>query len=187
MQRYPDIHVEFVVDTRLVDIVAAGYDAGIRLQEAVPKDMIAVKFGPDLRFAAVAAPEYFAQHAPPQVPLDLLQHRCVRFRFESGALYRWDLQSHGRPINLDVNGPVTVGSMRLAIEAALRGIGIAWVNQAQVAEYLANGQLVQVLQDWSPAQPGLCLYYPANRHPPTALRLFAQAVRDWHAAPSAGT
>ncbi|KPC55399.1 LysR family transcriptional regulator [Amantichitinum ursilacus] len=180
LQQYPDIHVEFVVDSRMVDIVAAGFDAGIRIQEAVPKDMIAVKFGPDLRFVAVGSPDYFVRHAPPQVPLDLLHHRCVRFRFESGALYRWDLQLHGRPINLDVNGPMTVGSMRLAVEAALRGIGIAWVNQALVADALASGQLVQVLPDWSPAQPGLCLYYPANRHPPTVLRLFAQAVRDWN-------
>ncbi|MBB5191168.1 DNA-binding transcriptional LysR family regulator [Silvimonas terrae] len=181
LARYPDIHIEFVVDSRLVDIVAAGYDAGIRIAEAVPKDMIAVKFGPDIRFAAVASPDYLARHAPPQVPLDLLKHRCIRFRFESGALYRWDMQWRGRPINLDVTGPITVGSMRLAIEAAVQGIGIAWINEAQIEEHLASGRLVRLLGEWSPSFPGLCLYYPANRHPPTALRLFVQAVRDWMA------
>ncbi len=185
LARYPDIHIEFVVDARLVDIVAAGYDAGIRIAEAVPKDMIAVRFGPDIRFAAVASPDYLARHTPPQVPLDLLEHRCIRFRFESGALYRWDLRWHGRPINLDVNGPITVGSMRLAIEAALQGIGIAWINEAHIAEHLATGRLVRLLGEWSPSSPGLCLYYPANRHPPTALRLFVQAVRAWAAQASA--
>ncbi|GGP21539.1 LysR family transcriptional regulator [Silvimonas iriomotensis] len=182
LARYPDIHIEFVVDSRMVDIVAAGYDAGIRIEEAVPKDMIAVKFGPDIRFAAVASPEYLARHAPPQVPLDLLKHSCIRFRFESGALYRWDLRWRGRPVNLDVNGPITVGSMRLAIEAALQGIGIAWINETQIETHLASGRLVRLLGEWSPSFPGLCLYYPANRHPPAALRLFAQAVRDWAAA-----
>lgn len=179
LEQFPDIHIEFVVDSRLVDIVAAGYDAGIRIQEAVPKDMIAVKFGPDIRFVAVASPDYLARHAPPQVPLDLLKHRCIRFRFESGALYKWDLQFRGRPINLDVNGPITVGSMRLAVEAALQGIGIAWISELQVMDYLQSGRLVRVLEEWSPSFPGLCLYYPANRHPPAALRLFAQTVRDW--------
>ncbi|GGP26000.1 LysR family transcriptional regulator [Silvimonas amylolytica] len=184
LARYRDIHIEFVVDSRMVDVVAAGYDAGIRIEEAVPKDMIAVKFGPDIRFVAVASPAYLARHSAPQVPLDLLNHRCIRFRFESGALYKWDLQFRGRPINLDVNGPMTVGSMRLAVEAALQGIGIAWVNETHVAEYLATERLAQVLPAWSPSFPGLCLYYPANRHPPTALQLFAQALREWAASTS---
>jgi DNA-binding transcriptional LysR family regulator len=176
---FPKIHVEFVVDTRLVDIVADGFDAGIRVLEDVPRDMIAVRYGPDIRFAAVASPAYFAQHQPPHSPHDLTQHRCIRFRFESGTLYRWDLGYQGKNAIVDVDGPMTLGNMNLMIEAALAGIGIAWVPDYLVADHLRLGRLVQVLSQWSPSFSGLCLYYPANRHPPTALRLFAQAVRDW--------
>ncbi|WP_434114305.1 LysR family transcriptional regulator [Paraburkholderia caffeinilytica] len=176
---YPDIHVEFVVDTRLVDIVADGFDAGIRVYNDVPRDMIAVRFGADMRFAAVASPDYLAQHAPPKAPHDLMQHRCIRFRFDSGALYRWDLEYRGKSANIDVAGPMTLGNLNLMIEAALAGIGIAWVPEDHVVEHLASGRLIHVLPEWSPTFPGLCLYYPANRHPPIALRLFAQAVRDW--------
>jgi len=176
---YPDIHVEFVVDTRLVDIVADGFDAGIRVFEDVPRDMIAVRFGADMRFAAVASPDYLAQHAPPKTPDDLAQHRCIRFRFESGALYRWDLERRGKSASIDVDGPMTLGNLNLMIEAALAGIGIAWIPENQVTEELASGRLVHLLPEWSPSFAGLCLYYPANRHPPTALRLFADAVREW--------
>ncbi|WP_153135722.1 LysR family transcriptional regulator [Paraburkholderia agricolaris] len=184
---YPDIHVEFVVDTRLVDIVADGFDAGIRVLEDVPRDMVAIRFGADMRFAAVASPDYLAQHAAPKAPHDLAQHRCIRFRFESGALYRWDLEYHGKSASIDVDGPMTLGNLNVMVEAALVGIGIAWVPDYLVVEHLASGRLVQVLAEWSPSFPGVCLYYPANRHPPTALRLFAQAVRDWANANTADT
>lgn len=176
---YPDIHVEFVVDTRLVDIVADGFDAGIRVFDDVPRDMIAIRFGSDMRFAAVASPEYLSRHEPPKTPHDLAQHRCIRFRFDSGTLYRWDLEHRGKSASIDAAGPMTLGNLNLMIEAALAGIGIAWVPQDEVAEHLASGRLVHLLPEWSPSFPGLCLYYPANRHPPTALRLFAQAVREW--------
>ncbi|SDH13408.1 LysR family transcriptional regulator [Paraburkholderia phenazinium] len=190
LARYPDIHVEIVVDTRLVDIVADGFDAGIRVLQDVPRDMIAVRFGQDMRFVAVASPEYLRQHPAPQAPHDLAQHRCIRFRFESGALYRWDLERRGKSASIDVDGPMTLGNLNLMIEAALNGIGIAWVPDYVAAEHILSGRLVPLLADWSPSFPGLCLYYPANRHPPTALRLFAQAVRDWaennaNVAPSA--
>lgn len=176
---YPDIHVEFVVDTRFVDIVADGFDAGIRILEDVPRDMIAIPFGPGFRFAAVASPRYLAHHGTPKAPQDLLHHRCIRFRFASGALYRWGLEHHGRSANMDVPGPMTLGNTTLMVEAALAGIGIAWVPDYHVTEHLSSGRLVHLLPEWSPSYPGACLYYPANRHPPTALRLFAQAVREW--------
>jgi len=176
---YPDIHVEFVTDSRMVDIVAAGFDAGIRVLEDVPRDMVAVRYGTDLRFAAVASPAYLARHAPPETPQDLREHRCIRFRFESGALYRWHLEHRGRSAGIDVDGPLTLGNLNLMVEAALAGVGIAWVPEDLVADALQQGRLVSLLAAWSPAMPGLCLYYPANRHPPTALRLFAQAVREW--------
>ncbi|HYS63252.1 MAG TPA: LysR family transcriptional regulator [Paraburkholderia sp.] len=176
---YPDIHVEIVVDTRLVDIVADGFDAGIRVLQDVPRDMVAIRFGPDMRFIAVASPDYLAGREAPKAPHDLAQHRCIRFRFESGALYRWDLEHQGKSASMDVEGPMTLGNLNLMAEAALFGIGIAWVPEYLVADHLAAGRLVQLLAEWSPSFPGLCLYYPANRHPPTVLRLFAQAVREW--------
>ena len=184
LERYPDIHVEFVVDTRLVDIVAGGCDAGIRVREDVPRDMIAIRFGPPLRFAAVASPAYFANRPKPEVPRDLREHRCIRFRFESGALFRWDLQHASHHVSLDVEGPMTLGNTNLMIEAALEGIGIAWIPSNYMAEHVSSGRLIHVLPEWTATFEGLCLYYPANRHPPTALRLFAQAVREWASAES---
>jgi DNA-binding transcriptional LysR family regulator len=186
LARYPDIQVEFVVDGRMVDIVADGFDAGIRLLEAVPRDMIAVRFSPDMRMIAVASPDYIATHGAPKAPHDLMQHRCIRFRFDSGAIYRWDLERRGRSANVDVPGQLTLGNTTLMIEAALAGIGIAWVPEEQVAEHLTAGRLRIVLPEWCPYFPGLCLYYPSNRHPPTALRLFAHAVREWAQQREAG-
>ena len=179
LAQYPEIHIEFVVDSRLVDIVAEGFDAGIRVLEDVPRDMIAIRFGQDMRLAAVASPDYLSRHAPPKAPHDLARHRCIRFRFESGTLYRWDLTHRGKSASIDVDGPMTLGNLNLMVEAALAGIGIAWVPEEHVTEHLAAGRLVQLLPEWSPTLPGRCLYYPANRHQPAALRLFAEAVRAW--------
>lgn len=179
LSTYPDIHVEIVVDTRMVDIVADGFDAGVRLFDDVPRDMIAVRFGPDLRFLAVASPAYLSRHEAPNVPQDLGKHRCIRFRFLSGALFRWNLERRDTHIDMDVEGPMTLGNTNLMVEAALAGIGIAWVPEYLVGEHLASGRLIHLLPEWSPSIPGVCLYYPSNRHPPTALRLFTQAVREW--------
>ena len=176
---YPDIHVEIIVDTRLVDIVADGFDAGIRLFDDVPRDMIAIRFGPDVRFVAVASPAYLSQSGAPKTPQDLQQHRCIRFRFLSGALYRWNFERHGTSADIDVDGPMTLGNTNLMVDAALAGIGIVWLPDYQVAEHLTSGRLIDLLQEWSPSIPGGCLYYPANRHPPVALRLFTKAVREW--------
>jgi DNA-binding transcriptional LysR family regulator len=181
LKRYPDISVEFVVDTRLVDIVANGFDAGIRVLEDVPRDMIAIRFGPEMRFAAVAAPEYLSGRKLPKAPRDLKLHNCIRFRFESGSLYHWDLQYRGKRVSVDVEGQLTLGNLNLMVEAALDGIGIAWVPEHLVVDHVSAGRLVHLLPEWSPAFPGPCLYYPANRHPPAALRLFAEAVREWAA------
>lgn len=176
---HPQIHIDCITDSRLVDIVADGFDAGIRLFDDVPRDMIAVRFGADVRFAAVASPDYLARHPTPRVPHDLKAHRCIRFRFASGTLFRWDLDHQGRSASIDVDGPMTMDNLNLMAEAALAGIGIAWVPESQVEEHLRDGRLVHLLPDWGPRYPGACLYYPANRHPPIALRLFAEAVREW--------
>lgn len=177
--QYPQIQIEFVADGKLQDIVGDGFDAGIRLFDDVPRDMIAIRFGEDLRFAAVASPDYLARHTAPRVPQDLKSHRCIRFRFSSGGLFRWDFKRGEQNVSLDVEGQLTMDNINLMVEAALAGVAIAWVPQSVVTEHLREGRLVQVLEEWSPNYSGLCLYYPANRHPPIALRLFAQAVRDW--------
>ncbi|PRA27925.1 LysR family transcriptional regulator [Pseudomonas poae] len=179
LQDNPQIHIECVVDSRLVDIVADGFDAGIRLFDDVPRDMIAVRFGPDVRFAAVASPDYLSRHPAPHTPQDLKAHRCIRFRFASGTLFRWDLDHEGRSASVDVDGPMTLDNINLMVEAALAGVGIAWVPEHQVDEHLQAGRLVHVLPEWGPCYAGACLYYPANRHPPMALRMFVEAVREW--------
>ena len=176
---HPDIQVEIIVDGRMVDIVADGFDAGVRLQEAVPLDMVSIRFGPDMRMIAVASPEYLATRPKPKAPHDLANHRCIRFRFDSGTIYRWDLERRGKSVNIDVPGQLTLGNSNLMLQAALSGMGIAWLPDELAREPIAAGRLVQLLPEWSPPFPGLCLYYPSNRHPPTALRLFAKTVRAW--------
>jgi len=182
---YPDIHVEIVVDTRLVDIVADGFDAGIRLFDDVPRDMIAIRFGPDVRFVAVASPAYLSQHEVPKSPQDLQKHRCIRFRFLSGALYRWNFERRGTSADVDVDGPMTLGNANLMVDAALAGIGVVWLPDYLIAEHLASGRLIHLLPEWSSSVAGACLYYPANRHLPASLRLFTQAVRERVSKPSA--
>jgi DNA-binding transcriptional LysR family regulator len=180
--QYPNIQIEFVVDSKLQDIVGDGFDAGIRLFDDVPRDMIAIQFGPDMVFAAVASPEYLERHPAPLTPQDLKNHRCIRFRFTSGGLFRWDFKHEEQSASLDVDGPITLDNINLMIEAALAGIGVAWVPVTQVTEHCRAGRLIHLLPEWSPRYSGPCLYYPANRHPPLALRVFAQAVRDWASA-----
>ncbi|WP_416424584.1 LysR family transcriptional regulator [Pseudomonas sp. App30] len=176
---YPDIHVEFVIDTRFVDIVADGFDAGIRVHEDIPLDMVAVPFGEPLRFAAVASPAYVAQYGTPRAPHDLKQHRCIRYRFASGAMYHWGMERGGEVAVIDVDGPMTLGNTNLMVDAALAGIGVAWIPHYHVEAHVQAGRLLHLLPEWSPTLPGLCFYYPANRHPPIALRLFMDAVREW--------
>jgi len=141
--------------------------------------MIAIRFGADIRFAAVASPDYLRLQPAPKTPLDLKAHRCIRFRFASGTLFRWDLAHLDRTASIDVDGPMTMDNINLMAEAALAGIGIAWLPEHLVEDHLKAGRLVHLLPDWGPYYPGACLYYPANRHPPMALRLFAEALREW--------
>lgn len=179
LKAYPEIHIEFVVDTRYVDIVSDGFNAGIRMLEDVPLDMIAIPFGKEMQFAAVASPQYIASNGSPKSPDDLKKHQCIRFRFVSGALYHWDFENHGQSTTLNVKGPMTLGNTNLMVDAALAGIGIAWVPDYLVQEHIKNGRLIQLLAEWSPRLSQMCLYYPANRHLPPAFKAFCDAVRVW--------
>ncbi|CAK9884994.1 MAG: HTH-type transcriptional regulator PgrR [Candidatus Erwinia impunctatus] len=179
LKSYPDIHVEFVIDTRYVDIVSDGFNAGIRMLEDVPLDMIAIPFGKEVRFAAVASPEYLAKNGWPESPEDLKKHQCIRFRFVSGALYHWDFEKHTQRTTLNVQGQMTLGNTNLMVDAALANIGIAWVPDYLIQEHIDNGSLIQLLAEWSPRSSRMCLYYPANRISPPALKAFCDAVRSW--------
>lgn len=174
---YPQVHLDIVSDGRLSDVVADGFDAGIRLAEAVPQDMIAVRLTETARFAAVASPGYFAAHGRPAVPQDLHRHACIRFRFDSGAIYRWEFERHGMTETINVTGPLTLTDQPLMVEAAIQGIGIAFVPDHLVVGALADGRLERVLDDWCPAFPGLCLYYPGHRHVSAGLRALIAAIR----------
>ena len=178
LTRYPDMSLDLVTEGRLVDIVAEGFDAGIRLAEAVPQDMIAVPFGGDMRFVTVAAPGYLARHKPPRTPQDLKRHACIRFRLPSGKPYRWEFSRRDQEVTIDVPGVLTLDHLGLMAEAAVDGLGIAYVSIHSAAPYLARGELAIVLDDWCPTLPGLCLYYPGHRLVPAGLRAFIEVLRE---------
>lgn len=177
-KRCPGVALDLVTDGRLIDIVEAGFDAGVRLREAVPQDMIAIPFGGDARFVAVAAPAYLERYESPVVPDDLRGHRCIRHRLPSGKLYRWEFERHGEELVVDVPGWLTLDDNRLMTAAAADGLGIAFVAESFAKAKLRTGRLVVVLADWCPAFSGLCLYYPGRRHVPSALRAFIDVLKS---------
>lgn len=178
LARYPKVSLDLVAEGKLVDIVAEGFDAGIRLGEAVPRDMIAVRFGGPARFIAVASPAYLARRPVPDVPDDLRDHACIRFRLPSGKSFRWEFERHGQEIAIDVPGALTLDSMELMAEAAAGGIGIAYISDKYAKPYIDRRALVAVLGDWCPATPGLFLYYPGHRLVPPALRAFIDVLKE---------
>ncbi|CDZ67298.1 LysR family transcriptional regulator [Neorhizobium galegae] len=175
---YPDVELDLVSEGRLVDIVEQGFDAGIRLLETVPKDMVAVKFSGDVRFIAVAAPSYLDGKARPHTPDDLYAHCCVRQRLPSGKRYRWEFSKRGAEVAIDVPGNLTLDDNDLLVQAAADGRGIAYVPEYFAQPFLGSGQLVTVLDDWCPPTPGLALYYPRSRHVPSPLRAFIDLLRE---------
>jgi DNA-binding transcriptional LysR family regulator len=178
LERYPEISLDIVTENRLVDIVGEGFDAGIRLRESVPLDMIAVEFGGEARFLAIASSAYLKDHKQPKTPEDLKRHRCIRLRMPSGKLYRWEFEKHGQEVTIEVSGPLTLDHVELMAEAAVKGLGIAYVPERVARPYLASGDLISVLDDWCPSIPGLCLYYPGHRHVPQSLRAFISVLTE---------
>jgi DNA-binding transcriptional LysR family regulator len=169
---YPDVQVELVVDDALVDVVSAGFDAGVRFGETIAADMIAVPIGPRQRSAIVGAPDYFRRHPVPRIPQDLLALPCIRYRFAGGSFYRWEFERGGMPVEIEVAGPLALSDQELMVDAALAGAGLAYVFEGMAARALADGGLVRVLEDWCPYYPGFYLYYPSRRQLPAALRAF---------------
>lgn len=178
LRRYPQMHVDLVTEGRLVDIVAEGFDLGVRRADLVPSDMIAVPLGRPHRHAVVGAPAYFAAHARPRVPPDLLQHSCIRVRLPNGALYRWQFEKRGEAVQIEVSGPVTLDEASLARTAALEGIALGYFMEQDISADIAAGRLLRVLEDWTPPLPGLCLYYPGRRNPSAALQAFIALTRE---------
>ena len=177
-QRFPAVKLDIVTEGRLIDIVADGFDAGIRLAESVPQDMIAVQIEPALRYVVVATPECVNAAGAPATPAELLSKPCIRMRLPSGALYRWEFVDQGVPAEIDVRGTLTLDNPALIREAACKGLGFAYLAEWHVAEDLAQGRLVQVLADAAPSVEGLCLYYPGRRHVPPSLHALVEMARE---------
>ncbi|WP_426440754.1 LysR family transcriptional regulator [Bradyrhizobium genosp. P] len=184
LNRYPEMSVEIVTEGRLIDIVREGFDAGFRLAEQLPADMISVPLGREERLVIVGSPAYLAERALPITPLDLAEHDCIRMRLSSGAVYRWEFEKAGEQLMVDVSGRLTLDDASLIREAALAGYGLAYMSAWDVADDLRDGRLVQLLAEWTPPFPGVCLYYPGRRHVPAGLRAFIDLIqqRRRHAA-----
>jgi len=180
---HPAVSVEVIVDDPLTDIVAAGFDAGIRFGETVERDMVAVRVGPDLRTVVVATPDYFARHPRPESPADLEAHCCVNYRLVGGGgLLPWEFARDGREIRVRAAGQLVVNDGRLAAAAIRAGAGLGYMLEDEAADDLAAGHLVQALEAWCPSFPGCHLYYPDRQVTP-ALRSLIDALR-WREAPS---
>jgi DNA-binding transcriptional LysR family regulator len=178
LNRYPEMSVDIVTEGKLIDIVREGFDAGFRLAEQVPADMIAVPLGRDERLVIVGSPAYLAGRALPIAPADLSQHDCIRMRLPAGAVYRWEFEKDGEQLLVDVSGRLTLDDVTLIREAALAGYGLAYMSEWDVADDLREGRLVQLLADWTPPFPGVCLYYPGGRHVPAGLRAFIDLIQE---------
>jgi DNA-binding transcriptional LysR family regulator len=174
---YPDVELDITTEDSRVDLVAAGFDAGIQFGEFIAQDMVAVRVSPDLRPAIVGAPAYFETHAKPATPRDLLQHRCIRFRHRGESVYKWELDRDDESLEIAVNGSLILDDTDLVIQAAVDGAGLAWVTEDRVAEHLASGALVRVVEEWCPPFPGFFLYYPSRKQQPAALAALIETLR----------
>lgn len=178
LARYRTMQLDLAADGRFVDIVAEGYDAGIRLAGTVPQDMIAVPFGEQARFLPVAAPAYLARHGVPSNPHALAEHVCIGQRLPGGAAYKWEFEHQGQALSVDIQGELTLNDTMLLVDAALAGMGIAYVPELAVRTHLAQGTLQALLAPWCPVFDGLCLYYPGNRLVPIGLRKFIDVLLE---------
>jgi DNA-binding transcriptional LysR family regulator len=178
LKDYPDVTLEFYVDYGFTNVVEERFDAGIRLGEAVSKDMIAVRIGPDWRLVVVGTPAYFDRNPPPKTPRDLTKHACVNIRHRSsGAIYAWEFEKNGQAFTVKVEGQLVFNSIMHVLNAAIDGIGLAYVPEELAAPYLADGRLKEVLTDWCPYFQGYHLYYPNRRQASPAFSAFVEALR----------
>ena len=178
LRRHPRDELESPTEEALVDVLGQGFDAGVRLADTVPPDMISVPIGPTIRSVVVGAPAYFAGRARPAAPADLMGHQCIRARMGSGKLYRWEFEKRGQSVLIDAPGSLTLDESGLMLEAALAGAGLAYIGEPAAAEHIAAGRLEIVLADWTPPYPGLALYFAGRRHIPARLRALIDLIRE---------
>lgn len=177
MKAYPDMRIEIVSERRLVDIAEDGFDCGIRTAALVPNDMVAIPIGPMQQHIVVGAPSYLAGADPIKSPGDLSQHQCIQLRMPTGVPYRWEFQSRGEGITVETCGPLLLDSSRLILVAAIAGFGLGYITRWMAGPAIDAGKLTIVLPDWTPAYPGLCLYYPKHRHLSVGMRAFVAFAR----------
>ena len=178
MQRYPKMRVETVSEARMIDIVAEGYDAGIRLAESVPQDMIAIPLTTDIRQVVTATPDYFARHGTPTVPDDLLRHQGIGMRMAHGGIYRWELARRGEQLALAVPARFATSDLFASIRAVKAGLGVGFLPELYIQQELNRGELITALNDWTQPFAGLRLYYPGHRHIPPGLRALVAMIRE---------
>lgn len=178
LHRYPDMNVDLVTEGRLVDIVAGGFDLGVRVASLVPSDMITVSLSRPQRYAIVSSPGYFKDREKPRVPPDLLDHRCIRVRLPDGALLRWRFEKDGQAAQLDVYGPIILDEASLARAAVMEGLGIGCFMERDILADIEAGRLIRVLEDWTPPFEGLCLYYPGRRNLSAGVKAFLTLARE---------
>lgn len=177
LQRYPKVHIDLVTEGRLVDIVADGFDLGVRSANLVPTDMIVISLGQAQRYAVVGSPAYFAKHGRPRSPADLLNHHCIRIRLPNGAIYPWHFERAGEVTRLDVNGQLTLDESSVVKAVVQEGVGLGFFMEQDVQAELEAGQFERVVDEWTPARDNLCLYYPNRRNPSAALKAFTALAR----------
>ncbi|MET0776621.1 MAG: LysR family transcriptional regulator [Pseudomonas mandelii] len=174
----PDLNIEIIVDYGLTDIVAEGFDAGVRLGQQVAKDMIAMRIGPDMRMAVVGSPAYFARYPKPKIPSDLMQHNCINLRMPThGGLFLWEFEKKGQELKVRVEGQMVFNNIAMRLETALQGLGLAYMPEDLVQEHVAQGRLIRVLADWCEPFSGYHLYYPSRRQSSPAFTLLREALR----------
>jgi len=176
--QHPDIGLEICADAGLKDIVQTGFDAGVRFDEELAQDMVAVPIGPPQRYAIVASPSYLAHHALPHAPADLATHDCIRQRFPGGTIFIWTFRRGGETASVLPQGPLTVNDAQVAVNAARHSIGLAYVHENYIHADIESGRLVRLLEDWSPGLGQPYLYYPKQRYMPAALRAFIDFVKQ---------
>ncbi|QGY32824.1 LysR family transcriptional regulator [Pantoea cypripedii] len=178
LQAYPEVNVELSVDNTLTDIVSGRFDAGVRLGEQVEKDMVAVRIGPDWRMVVVAAPEYFAQKGMPETPYELQNHNCINMRLPTlGGIYNWEFNKDGKEIRVKVEGQLIFNNLASRVDAALTGMGVAYVPEDCVRQYIDEGKLQVALDDWCAPFAGYYLYYPSRKQHTAAFSKLIEAVR----------
>jgi DNA-binding transcriptional LysR family regulator len=176
LAEHPRLKLEIIAEDAFVDVVARGFDAGVRYEESVARDMIAVPIGAPQRLVVVATPDHVAAHGRPMHPTDLLQHACIRRRFLNGSILPWEFEKDGQTLRVSPEGPLTTSNTAVALRAVEGGAGYLYLFEDYVRNALDAGLLISVLDDWCPSFPGPFLYYPSRRHMPSGLRAFIDFV-----------